>query len=308
MPLHPVMPQAPFEKWGIDYVGPIKPAARGSQARYIIVATDYLTKWAEAKAVRKADAKSTAKFLYENIITRFGCPLELVSDQGTHFINEVIGELLRTFLIIHRKSTPYYPRANGQAESTNKVLSSILTKICEVKRNDWEHKLHSALWAYRTAFKTTTGQTPFQLACGMEAVMPAEYVLPSLRIAIDERLNEEESIRRRLISLEKLSEARQLAIHAMTVEKMRRKAWYDRAIIHKKNLSDGDLALLYGSKKHKGKLKLTGNGPYRVHHINENGAVLLKTLEGELFPGYINGSRIKRFHAPSIDLDSHRKP
>ena len=83
----------------------------------------------------------------------------------------------------------------------------------------------------------------------------------------------------------------------MMVEKMRRKAWYDKVIIRGKDLKDGDLALLYGSKKHKGKLKLTRNGPYIVHHINENRVVLLKTLEGELFPGYINGSRIKRFRA-----------
>ena len=80
MSLHPVLPQAPFEKWGLDYVGPIKPATRGSQVRYIIVATYYLTKWVEAKAVRRADAKSTTKFIYENIITHFGCPMEIVSD------------------------------------------------------------------------------------------------------------------------------------------------------------------------------------------------------------------------------------
>ena len=124
--------------------------------------------------------------------------------------------------------------------------------------------------------------------------------MPSLRIVIEEKLSDEESLRKRLTTLEKLSEARQLAIHAMRVEKMRRKAWYDRAIVHSKDLKDGDLALLYGSKKHKGKLKLTGSGPYLVHHINENDVVLLKTLEGELFPGYINGRKIKRFHAPSI--------
>ena len=81
----------------------------------------------------------------------------------------------------------------------------------------------------------------------------------------------------------------------MAVEKHRRKAWYDKTLC-KKELHDGDLALLFSSKKHKEKLKLTRTGPYVVHHINDNGAVLLKTLEGELFPGYINGSRLKRFH------------
>ena len=143
--------------------------------------------------------------------------------------------MLKTFLVVHRRRTPYYPRGNGQAESKNKVLGSIMTKICEVKRNDWEHKLHVALWAYRTAYKTSTCQTPFQLAYGMEVVMPVEYVLPSLRIAIEEKLSDEESLKRRLTSLEKLSKARQLAIHAMRVEKMRRIAWYDRACIHSKD-------------------------------------------------------------------------
>ena len=92
----------------------------------------------------------------------------------------------------------------------------------------------------------------------------------------------------------------QLVIHAMIIEKMRRKAWYDKTIIHKKDLDNSDLALLYGLKKHKGKLKLTKDGPYLVHHINENGVVLLKTLGGELFPSYINESWIKRFHAPIL--------
>ena len=207
MPLHLVLPQLPFEKWGLDYVGPIKPTTRGSQARYIIVATDYLTKWVEARAVRKVDARSTAWFIYEQVITRFGCPIEIVIDRGTHFINEVILELLDKFMIIHRKSTPYYPRGNGQVESTNKILSGILTKICEVKRTDWETKLHSTLWAYRTTYKTSTGKTPFQLVYGLEVVMLAEFVVPSLRIAVQERLGDVESHTRRLVALEKLIES-----------------------------------------------------------------------------------------------------
>ncbi|WP_139158387.1 integrase, partial [Enterobacter cloacae complex sp. GF14B] len=107
MPLHPVKVTQPFEKWGLDFVGPISPAARSTQSRYIIVATDYVTKWAEARATRKADARSTAKFLFENIITRFSCPFEIVSDNGTHFINGVIKELTTNFMIAHHKSTPY---------------------------------------------------------------------------------------------------------------------------------------------------------------------------------------------------------
>ena len=80
MPLIPILAQAPFEKWGIDFVGPITPTSCYGQKRYILVATDYMTKQAEAEAVRNDDATTVAKNLYEHIITRFGCPKELVSD------------------------------------------------------------------------------------------------------------------------------------------------------------------------------------------------------------------------------------
>ena len=95
-------------------MGPIKPPAKSTQNRYILVAAiDYATKWVEAVALRDNKASSVAKFLYRNIMTRFGCFVKLVSDQGVHFINKVIKELTELHLIIHKKSTVYYSQANG---------------------------------------------------------------------------------------------------------------------------------------------------------------------------------------------------
>lgn len=79
MPLQLSLSLAPFEKWGIDYVGQVHPAS-SRQMSYIVIATEYLTKWAEAKAIEKDDAKTSAIFLYDNIITRFGCPKVLVGN------------------------------------------------------------------------------------------------------------------------------------------------------------------------------------------------------------------------------------
>ena len=129
MPLRPMMGARAFAKWGIDFVGPIKPPTRSSHAEYIIVAMDYLTKWAKAKATIRNDARTTAKFLYKTIFTRYGLPIEIISDCGKHFINEVIEFLLDEFMVIHCKSAPYHPQGNGQAESTNKVLCTTLTKV-----------------------------------------------------------------------------------------------------------------------------------------------------------------------------------
>jgi transposase InsO family protein len=99
--------------------------------RYIFVATDYYTKWVEAKALRDNTAFSTAKFPYEHIWCCYGCPIELVSDQGTHFINNVVRGLTQHYAVVHRRSTVYYPQGNGLAKSTNKTLQNILQKIVE---------------------------------------------------------------------------------------------------------------------------------------------------------------------------------
>ena len=121
---------------------------------------------------------------------RHGCPIELISDQGNHFLNSVVKELTQHYAVVHKKSTPYYPQANGLAESTNKTLQNILKKIVNENRTDWDTKLYSALWAYRTSYKTSIQSTPFRLAFGLEAVMPVEFQVPSLRIQIRERLPE----------------------------------------------------------------------------------------------------------------------
>jgi transposase InsO family protein len=87
--------------------------------KYIIVAIEYLTKWVEAKVVKVNDAKTTTTFLYENVITRFGCPNILISDRGKHFLNEVIENMASLFQINHRKTTPYHLQTNGQTERVN---------------------------------------------------------------------------------------------------------------------------------------------------------------------------------------------
>ena len=152
--LVPILAQAPFEKWGIDFVGPIAPASQYGQKRYILVATNYVTKWAEAAAMKTDNANIVATFLYENIITHFGCPKELVSDRGTRFINSTIAALIAKYEIKHHKTIPYHPCANGQTEKTNGILCKILTKSISGVGTDWDTKLFAALWAYRTAYKS----------------------------------------------------------------------------------------------------------------------------------------------------------
>jgi transposase InsO family protein len=122
-------------------------------------------------------------FIFDDIITKFGCPKALMSDQGTHFINKTTEALTEEFVVHHQKITPYHPQANGMVEAFNKILETTLTKICSVNKDDWDLRVPTILWSYRTTCKKLTMHTPFKLVYGLEAIVPMEYLVPSLRIA-----------------------------------------------------------------------------------------------------------------------------
>jgi transposase InsO family protein len=102
-----------------------------------------------------------SRFIFENIITQFGCPRSLTSDQGAHFISSIIAKLTIEFLILHHKFIPYHPQANATIEAFNKILERGLTKVCWVKREDWDDRVPVVLWAYKTTTKKLHKFTPF---------------------------------------------------------------------------------------------------------------------------------------------------
>ena len=210
-----------------------------------------------------------------------GCPLELVSDQGTHFINELLEALTKTFHIKHRRATTYYPRCNGQAESTNKTLKCILTKMVETRKGSWDTHLLSALWAYITAFKVSTKQTPFMLAYGQEAIVPFEFMIPTLKISAQHDLDPEANVLTRLMELEKLDQQRQPALWEQEIAQNRMKRYHDQKLKGDR-LHQGDLVLWYPGKIDGKRKNLTIGwaGPYQIERIYENGSVQLKDLEG----------------------------
>ena len=175
MSLISINPSLTFEIWAIDFIGPFHIPAKRTSARYIITAVEYVTKWAEVEPVNTCSSEIAAKFIYENIITRFGCPITLISDQGSHFINKTIKALTNQLKVDHRRSTAYHPQSNGAIEAFNKTLTKGLTKIYNTDKDDWDEKIPAVLWAYRTAYKHLTDQTPFRLVYGQETVVPLHF-------------------------------------------------------------------------------------------------------------------------------------
>ena len=134
-------------------MGPVNPPSRGYI--WILVATEYFTKWAEAVSLRKATEGVVTNFIKENIIIRFGVPHRIISDNGTPFVNNNVRKMLEFYQVKHHRSSPYYPQGNGQAEATNKTLIEIMTAI---------------------------SFSPFSLVYGTEVVNPVEIMTLSLRV------------------------------------------------------------------------------------------------------------------------------
>ena len=134
MPQRGILEVELFDVWGIDFMGPFPPSM-GNE--YILVAVDYVSKWVEACATPRNDAKVVERFLKKYVFTCFGAPRAIISDGGSHFCNFHIERLLKKYGVHHKVTTPYHPQASGQVELSNRELKSILQKTVNSSRRDW---------------------------------------------------------------------------------------------------------------------------------------------------------------------------
>jgi hypothetical protein len=130
LPLKPIVFIGPFQQWGLDFIGEIHPPS-SSQHRWILVATDYFTKWTEAIPTQNANHTVIINFLQENIFSRFGFPKRIVTDNATAFKDKHLVKLCEELGIQLVHSTAYYPEGNGLAESSNEILVRIIKKLLE---------------------------------------------------------------------------------------------------------------------------------------------------------------------------------
>jgi len=302
-PLTPIIPLAPFEKWGIDFIGPIDPMS-ARKRRYIILATDYATKWVEARATVKNDALTAASFLFEEIMMRFGHPLELVSDRGKHFLNDVIYNITSRYSIKHRKTTPYNPKANGLTERANGIVGKILNKMVSAHKTDWDQKLPSAIHAYNTSGKRTTGKSPFFLVFGQGAIHGVELEVETLRVMTYREGIRTEDPGYRMMAIQDLEEARTEALEQTLTVQTERKEKFDAKLPWDHGIRREGLVLLYDNRHERfpGKLHTRWMGPYRVTEVFENGSLQLEDLQGNWLETRVNGSRVKRYQ-PEVSTE-----
>ena len=147
------------------------------------MAVDYFTKWAEAEALDNIWDVDVKKFVWRNIVTRFGVLDSLISDNGLQFDSRAFREFCNDLGIKNRYSTPAYPQSNGQAEATNKAIVNGLKKRLDGTKGRWAEELPNVLWVYRATPRRSIGETLFFLTYGVEVVIPTEVNLCSARVA-----------------------------------------------------------------------------------------------------------------------------
>ncbi|UYV61692.1 K02A2.6-like [Cordylochernes scorpioides] len=249
---------APFERIAIDVAGPF-PVTEGGN-RYILVAMDYFTKWPEAYAILNQEATTVAKVLMDNLICRFGVPLELHSDQGRNFEAGVFQELCRLLGIRKTRTTPLHPQSDGMVERFNKAMKEHLSKVVEQHKRDWDVRLPPFLMAYRAAIHETTGQTPAKIMFGRELRLPCDLEFGSPEEPPAEVAGYVNNLRSLLLETHELVRTKiRTASHRM-------KTRYDQRANHD-GFRQNDLVWLFDPKRKKElspKLMPVWEGPYKI--------------------------------------------
>ncbi|GJV69178.1 reverse transcriptase domain-containing protein [Tanacetum coccineum] len=284
-----------FDVWGIDFMGPF-PSSRGN--KYILVAVDYLSKWVEAKALPTNDARVVCKFL-KSLFARFGAPRAIISDRGTHFCNDQFAKVMLKYGVTHRLSTAYHPQTSGQVEVSNRGLKRILERTIGENRASWSDKLDDALWAFRTAYKTPIGCTPYKLVYGKACHLPIELEHKAYWALKHANFDLVTAGDHRKVQLNELNELRDHAYENSLIYKEKTKRIHDSKIKNRV-FNVGDRVLLFNSrlKIFSGKLKTRWSGPFTVTQVFPYGTV---ELSQNFRPNFkVNGHRLKHYFGGDV--------
>lgn len=165
----------------MDLVGPL-PRAPG-QRKFLIVAINYFSKWVEAEPLVTIATEKVKQFIWRSIICRYNVPESIVTDNGAQFASHDFQDYCAKYRIKVKYASVEYLQCNGQVEAVNKTIVKGLKKRLDDTKGRWPNESNDVLWAHRTVYKTATGETPYNLVYGVDAVIPAEVSLISHRVA-----------------------------------------------------------------------------------------------------------------------------
>ncbi|KAM1291490.1 hypothetical protein ACFX2I_018471 [Malus domestica] len=279
----------------MDIVGPL-PRAPGSN-KFVLLATGYFTKWVEAESYVSVTQDDVVRFVWRNIIYRFGIPRAIVTDNGMQFDNRRFRSYCIEKGIKLQFSSRSYPQGNGQAEKTNRTTFYCLKKKLEQRKGKWHDELPNILWAYRTTKRKPTGESPFSLAYGTEAVIPTEVGLPTVRTLVVENGENDQQLahnfdlveeQRKIVTLRLANYQNQVAAYfnkRVKSKRFRVGEWVLRKVMENtKDLNAGKLGRIW--ERPYEVTKAFGNRAYKLRHVET----------GQYVPCPWNAIHLRKYH------------
>jgi transposase InsO family protein len=262
--LQPMPVGEPWERLGIDITGPYPRSSRGNE--FALTVVDHFTKWAEAYPIPNHQASTVARKLVNEVFTRFGTPLQILSDQGTEFESQLMQEIYSWLEIDKIRTSPYRPQTNGATERLHRTLNQMLAKCVALNQRDWDQRLPFIMAAYRASVHESTGYSPNYLMFGREVYAPLDVVLgvPECEKAGWQSLNEFVAERQR-VCRESYDFVRETLLKCA----QRRKVYYD-VRVKPKTFSEGQWVWYFTPRRYVGRsAKWTNNytGPFLVTRI-----------------------------------------
>jgi hypothetical protein len=284
----------PFAKWGVDIVGPMPPG-KGSR-KFLVVAVDYFTKWAEAEAMAAITITNIICFLWRSVVCRFRIPHALVTDNGTQFDSQQFRKWCFELRIRNYYSSVLCPKENGQVKATNKTLMRTMKKKLQKKKGALVEYVPEVLWSYRTTVRTLTGETPYSPTYGTKAIIPTEVGYPSFKVAYyNPRLNDEGIS----LNLDLLQEKKDDAQVTWAAYQDRTAPYFNKAVNLRK-FQVGDWVLrkvsLMTKEATEGKLAPKWESPYQIVKCQGKGAYHLKSETGRMLPRAWNAEHLKKYY------------
>lgn len=289
---------APWERIAIDVAGPFPLTESGN--RYIVVVQDYFTKWPEVFATPNQEAQTVAKKVVEEVICRFGVPLELHSDQGRNFESTLFQEMCKLLGINKTRTTPMHPQSDGMVERFNQTLGNHLAKVVEEHQHDWDQHIPLFLMAYRSASHEATGFTPARTNFGREIRLPVDLITGRPPDAPKSSVDYVSEIQQRLDEIHHLVRENSLKTSEKT------KTRYDRkANCHK--FEEGTLVWLHNPVRRVGKspkLQARWEGPYKI--ITRINDVTFRIRQGDRKkPKIVHIDRLAHYRGSNDARDEH---
>ena len=254
-----------------------------------------MSKWVEADPCKETDHRVVLKLLKENIFSKFGVPKAIISDGGSHFGNKPFESLLTKYGVKHKVATLYHPQTSGQVELANRDIKTLPMKVVNSNQKDWSLKLLDSLWAYRTAYKTILGMSPYHLVYSKACHLPVEIEYKAWWAVKKLNLDMDRASLNRLLDINELEELRNDAYFNSKIAKDKLKRWHDQ-LIARKHFKQGDQVLLYGFKLHffSSKLKSRWTGQFSIQEAYPNGSVdLFNPKDCRVFKVF--GQRLKPY-------------